>query len=68
MLWKIFQLINISQERKLKSLKNWKRGLISIIIAENLSWIEFKDLVNLPSLPGIVPEVDLKRFYTKKGY
>ena len=44
-----------------------KRSNSSIIIAENLSWIEFKHvLVNLPSLPGIVPEVDLKRFYTKK--
>ena len=63
------KLINISQERKIEIIKKLekKRSNSSIIIAENLSWIEFKHvLVNLPSLPGIVPEVDLKRFYTKK--
>ena len=25
-----------------------------------------KVLVNLPSLPGIIPEIDLKRYYTHK--
>ena len=63
------KLINISEERKIEITKKLekKRSNSSIIIAENLSWIEFKQvLVNLPSLPGIVPEVDLKRFYTKK--
>ena len=63
------KLINISEERKIDIIKKLekKRSNSSIIIAENLSWIEFKQvLVNLPSLPGIVPEVDLKRFYTKK--
>ena len=63
------KLINISEERKIEIIKKLekKRSNSSIIIAENLSWIEFKHvLVNLPSLPGIVPEVDLKRFYTKK--
>ena len=63
------KLINISEERKIEIIKKLekKRSNSSIIIAENLSWIEFKQvLVNLPSLPGIVPEVDLKRFYTKK--
>ena len=25
-----------------------------------------KVLVNLPSLPGIIPEIDLKRYYTQK--
>ena len=63
------KLINISEERKIEIIKKLekKRSNSSIIIVENLSWIEFKHvLVNLPSLPGIVPEVDLKRFYTKK--
>ena len=63
------KLINISEERKIEIIKKLekKRSNSSIIITENLSWIEFKQvLVNLPSLPGIVPEVDLKRFYTQK--
>ena len=63
------KLIDISEERKIEIIKKLekKRSNSSIIIVENLSWIEFKHvLVNLPSLPGIIPEVDLKRFYTKK--
>ena len=63
------KLVKIRDERKIEIIKKLekKRPNSSIIIAENLSWIEFKQvLVNLPSLPGIVPEVDLKRFYTKK--
>ena len=63
------KLINISEERKIEIIKKLekKRPNSSVILVENLSWIEFKHvLVNLPSLPGIVPEVDLKRFYTKK--
>ncbi len=63
------QLIRIRDERKIEiinKLEN-KRYNSSIIIVENLSWNKFKKvLVNLPSLPGIIPEVDLKRFYTHK--
>ena len=63
------QLIKIRDERKIEIIKklNNKRSNSSIIIVENLSWSEFKIvLVNLPSLPGIVPEVDFKRFYTQE--
>ena len=63
------QLINISKERKneiIQKLEN-KRFNTSIVIAENLGWNDFmKVLVNLPSLPGIIPEIDLKRYYTQK--
>ena len=65
------KLINISEERKIEIIKKLekKRPNSSVILVENLSWIEFKQvLVNLPSLPGIVPEVDLKRFYTQKEF
>tara|TARA_B100001057_G_scaffold496450_1_gene597970 strand:+ start:501 stop:2423 length:1923 start_codon:yes stop_codon:yes gene_type:complete len=63
------KLIKIRDERKIEIIKELekRRSNSSIIIVENLSWIEFKQvLVNLPSLPGIIPEVDLKRFYTQK--
>ncbi len=63
------KLIEISDERKIEIIKKLeeKRNNSSIVIVENLSWIEFKQvLVNLPSLPGIIPEVNLKRFYTQK--
>ena len=63
------QLINISKERKneiIQKLEN-KRFNTSIVIAENLVWNDFmKVLVNLPSLPGIIPEIDFKRYYTQK--
>ena len=63
------KLIDISKERKneiIKKLEN-KRFNASIVIAENLGWNDFmKVLVNLPSLPGIIPEIDLKRYYTHK--
>ncbi len=63
------QLIDISKERKneiIQKLEN-KRFNTSIVIAENLGWNDFmKVLVNLPSLPGIIPEIDLKRYYTQK--
>ncbi len=65
------KLVKIRDERKIEIIKKLEknRSNYSIIIAENLSWIEFKQvLVNLPSLPGIVPEVDLKRFYTQKEF
>ena len=63
------KLINISKERKLEIIKKLenKRFNASIVIAENLGWNDFmKVLVNLPSLPGIIPEIDLKRYYTHK--
>ncbi len=63
------QLIKIRDERKIEIIQKLenKRSNSSIVIAENLSWSEFKRvLVNLPSLQGIVPEVDFKRFYTQK--
>ena len=59
------QLIDISKERKneiIQKLEN-KRFNTSVVIAENLSWNNFlKVLVNLPSLPGIIPEIDFKRY------
>ena len=61
------KLINISEERKIEIIKKLekKRSNSSIIIAENLSWIEFKQvLVNLSSLPGII-EVDLKDLHER---
>ena len=63
------QLLKISKERKneiIQKLEN-KRFNTSVVIAENLSWNNFlKVLVNLPSLPGIIPEIDFKRYYTHK--
>ncbi len=65
---KLSQLLNISYVRKNEIIHKLekKRFNSSLVIAENLSWNEFmKVLVNLPSLPGIIPEVNLKRFYTQ---
>tara|TARA_Y100001933_G_scaffold187007_1_gene185976 strand:+ start:1359 stop:3278 length:1920 start_codon:yes stop_codon:yes gene_type:complete len=61
------KLIIVSKERKneiIQKLEN-KRFNTSIVIVENLGWNDFmKILVNLPSLPGIIPEIDFKRYYT----
>ena len=65
------KLIKIRDERKIQIIDKLegKRSKSSVIIAENLNWNEFmKVVVNLPSLPGVVPEVDLRRFYTHKDF
>ena len=45
----------------------WKfREFIPVTVVENLTWDQFaKVAANLPSLPGLVPEVGLSRDYTE---
>ena len=65
------KLIKISDKKKSEiiSILQNKRNNTSIVIKENLSWNDFmKVLVNLPALPGIVPEVDLRRYYTQREF
>ncbi len=62
------KIINIRDERKIQILKKLQeqRSKSSTIIADNVNWYEFKKVVaNLPSLPGIIPEVELQRYYTQ---
>ena len=41
-----------------------RSSFIPITVAENLTWKDFAKIsVNLPSLPGIIPEVGLTRHY-----
>ena len=63
---RLSQLIDLDPKRQDKILQDMKKrsSFIPITVAENLTWREFAKIsVNLPSLPGIIPEVGLTRHY-----
>ena len=62
----ISSLILLKDERKAEVLAEIerKKPYIPVTVIENISWNDFVQItVNLPSLPGIVPEVVFKRLY-----
>ena len=67
----ISTLINFKDERRNEVLAeiSKKKAYIPVKVIENISWKEFVRItVNLPSLPGIVPEVVFKRLYLQKHF
>jgi len=63
---KLASIIELDQKRQEKILQDMKKrsSFIPITVAENLTWKDFAHIsVNLPSLPGIIPEVGLTRHY-----
>ena len=59
-------VIDLEQKRQDKILSDMKKRspFIPITVAENLSWSDFARIsVNLPSLPGVLPQVGLTRHY-----
>ena len=65
----ISRLITLKDERKSEILAEIekKKSYTPVTIIENISWNDFiRITVNLPSLPGIVPEVAFKRVYAYK--
>ncbi len=62
----VSSLILLRDERKAEILSEMERKKphIPVTVIENISWEEFVRItVNLPSLPGIVPDVVFKRLY-----
>ena len=63
---KLATIITLEQKRQERLLQDMKKrsSFIPITVAENLTWKDFAKIsVNLPSLPGIIPEVGLTRHY-----
>ena len=63
---KLARIIDLEQKRQDKILRDMKKRspFIPITVAENLTWNDFARIsVNLPNLPGIIPEVGLTRHY-----
>ncbi len=63
---RLSNIIELEQKRQEKILQDMKKrsSFIPITVAENLTWKDFAKIsVNLPSLPGIIPEVGLTRHY-----
>ena len=63
---RLSNIIDLDQNHQDKILQDMKKrsSFIPITIAENLTWDDFAKIsVNLPSLPGIIPEVGLTRHY-----
>ena len=63
---RLSDIIDLDQKHQDKILQDMKKrsSFIPITIAENLTWDDFAKIsVNLPSLPGIIPEVGLTRHY-----
>ncbi len=63
---RLANIIVLEQKRREKILQEMKKrsSFIPITVAENLTWKDFAKIsVNLPSLPGIIPEVGLTRHY-----
>ena len=66
---KLSTIITLEQKRQDRLLQDMKKrsSFIPITVAENLTWDEFAKIsVNLPSLPGIIPEVGLTRHYKER--
>ena len=54
---------NIEVERILREARR-SRSFVPLMVADNLSWQEFSSInVNIPDLPGVVPEVGDTRHY-----
>lgn len=67
----VSSLILLRDERKADILSEIerKKPYIPVTVIENISWKDFiRVTVNLPSLPGIVPEVVFKRFYLEDNF
>ena len=67
----ISSLILLRDERKAEILSEIerKKPYIPVTVIENISWNDFVQItVNLPSLPGILPEVVFKRFYLEDNF
>ena len=67
----ISSLILLKDERKAEVLAEIerKKPYIPVTVIENISWNDFVQItVNLPSLPGIVPEVVFKRLYLEDNF
>ena len=65
----VSSLISLNDGRRREILAEIKKrkAYIPVKVIENLTWKEFVRItVNLPSLPGIVPEVIFKRLYLEK--
>ena len=65
---KLAKIIELEHKRQEKILQDMKKrsSFIPITVAENLTWEDFAKIsVNLPSLPGIIPEVGLTRHYNE---
>ena len=63
---KLAKIIDLEQKQQDKILRDMRKrsSFIPITVAENLTWKDFAKIsVNLPSLPGIIPEVGLTRHY-----
>ncbi len=63
---RLANIIELEHKRQEKILQDMKKrsSFIPITVAENLTWKDFAKIsVNLPSLPGIIPEVGLTRHY-----
>ena len=67
----ISRLILLRDERKREILDELekKKPYIPVTVVEKISWEDFiRVTVNLPSLPGIIPEVVFKRFYLHEHF
>ena len=65
---KLSKIIKIPSNKKDKILSDIKKRspFIPITVAEHLSWNEFAKIsVNLPNLPGVLPNVGLTRHYNE---
>ncbi len=63
---RLASIIELETKRQEKILQDMikRSSFIPITVAENLTWKDFAKIsVNLPSLPGIIPEVGLTRHY-----
>ena len=65
---KLANIIFLDPQRQNKLLLDMKKrsSFIPITVAENLTWKDFAKIsVNLPSLPGIIPQAGLTRHYNE---
>jgi penicillin-binding protein 2 len=66
MLDKLAQLIELPEHQRRRILKEvmQKPAFVPVGIAEHLSWEDFSKInINMPALPGILPEVGMSRSY-----
>ena len=66
MLEKLAQLIDLPEYQRRRVLKEimQKPAFVPVGIAEHLSWEDFSQVnINMPALPGILPEVGMSRSY-----
>ena len=66
MLERLAQLIDLPEHQRRRVLKEimQKPAFVPVGIAEHLSWEDFSQVnINMPALPGILPEVGMSRSY-----